>query len=171
MPPCRVSPLMFDRRPVLSRDVACEVYDDFALKGHLGGKDASSGYGGPAVQALLELAALANASTVVEYGCGQAKLAELALARHANIASWRAVDQSPHMCLRAHKRMRPFGARFAIEHHPSGDPAAARLGGGADRFVSTYVLDLLSEDDMLATLDLARRSLAPDGRLLLAGIT
>ena len=41
-----------------------------------------------------------------------------------------------------------------------------------DRFVSTYCLDLMSEDDMYRVLDLAEGSLKPDtGLLLLAGIT
>ncbi|KAL7576953.1 hypothetical protein ACA910_006709 [Epithemia clementina (nom. ined.)] len=41
-----------------------------------------------------------------------------------------------------------------------------------DRFVSTYVLDLMSEEDMYKVFDLAEQCLCPDnGLLLLAGIT
>ena len=50
-----------DLRPTLSRAEAVTVYDGFALKGHIGGKDASSGYGGPAIAALLSMAAFADA--------------------------------------------------------------------------------------------------------------
>lgn len=164
---------MRDRRRVLSRAAAREVYDGFARTGHIGGKDAGSGYGGPAVSALISMALLAEASTVFEFGCGQAKLAGLVLPQYPGLSSWRAVDQSPLMCERARERARPFGARFAVEHLPSGDPAAATLPAApVDRFISTYVLDLLSEDDMLRVLELARRALHPErGLLLLSGIT
>ena len=53
--------MLFDSRPTLSRAEARSVYDGFAVKGHAGGRDASSGYGGPAVQALLAMAAFAEA--------------------------------------------------------------------------------------------------------------
>ena len=46
----------FDGRRTLSRSQAREVYDGFARKGHIGGRDASGGYGGPAVSALLSMA-------------------------------------------------------------------------------------------------------------------
>ena len=49
-----------DMRPTLSRAEAVAVYDGFALKGHIGGRDASSGYGGPAITALLSMAAFAD---------------------------------------------------------------------------------------------------------------
>ena len=55
---------IFDRRPTLSRSDARLVYDKFAETGHAGGKDASSGYGGPAIQALLVMASLSNATKV-----------------------------------------------------------------------------------------------------------
>ena len=60
-----VTPTMIlDSRPTLTRAEARSVYDGFAVKGHAGGRDASSGYGGPAVQALLAMAAFADARSV-----------------------------------------------------------------------------------------------------------
>ena len=67
----------FDTRPTLSgRDsrsrvssfrgtVPCAVYNRFATKGHLGGNDVSSGYGEPAVRALLAMAMFTEAKTVI----------------------------------------------------------------------------------------------------------
>ena len=52
--------LVTDTRPTLSRAEARTVYDGFATKGHIGGKDASSGYGGPAIRALLTMAAFSE---------------------------------------------------------------------------------------------------------------
>ena len=169
----RFSRMLFDSRPTLSRAEARSVYDGFAVKGHAGGRDASSGYGGPAVQALLAMAAFAEARSVVDYGCGQGKLAELVLSSQPELR-WRGVDQSPMMVGKASARLERFGPRCTIELLPDGDPAslAVPADGGADRFVSTYCLDLMSEADMIATLDKAEACLHPErGLLLLAGIT
>lgn len=166
-----------DRRPTLSRSEARQVYDKFAAQkqGHIGGTDAGSGYGGPAVSALLEMANFEQASVVLDYGCGQGKLAELVLNRLPNghLLFWRGVDQSPGMVSRFRERcVNKFGSkRCSIELVPNEmnllvDPHSV------DRFVSTYCLDLLSEEDMYKVLDLAQESLKPEtGLLLLAGIT
>ena len=163
--------MKFDARRTITRAEARDVYDGFAKKGHIGGRDAGGGYGGPAVQALLTMALFDQASTVYEFGCGQAKLASLVLDEQPHL-HWSSVDQSPEMIALARQRMAPHAERFACEILPDGDPAtAAAPTARVDRFVSTYVLDLLSEDDMCAVLSQAERRLKPDGLLLLAGIT
>lgn len=162
----------FDSRPTLSRSDARTVYEGFAAKGHIGGKDASSGYGGPAVSALLQMAAFSQASNVLDYGCGSAKLAEVVLADHPTL-SWRGVDQCPLMVSQANERLQRFGPGSRAELVADGEPASVRVDAGSvDRFVSTYCLDLLAEEDMYAVLDLAQRCLHPTrGVLLLSGIT
>ena len=106
----------FDKRAVLSRTEAKEVYDHFATVGHAGGKDASSGYGGPAVHALLKMAKFETANRIIDYGCGQGKLAEFVLKdiirekketsneeqdqgqkSFVHHVHWHGVDQSPKM--------------------------------------------------------------------------
>eukprot|EP00929_Paragymnodinium_shiwhaense_P069447 TRINITY_DN35016_c0_g1_i1.p1 TRINITY_DN35016_c0_g1~~TRINITY_DN35016_c0_g1_i1.p1 ORF type:complete len:292 (-),score=48.00 TRINITY_DN35016_c0_g1_i1:250-1125(-) len=162
----------FDSRSTLSRDDARAVYDNFARTGHKGGKDADSGYGGPAVRALLSMAHFAEAKTVLDYGCGQGKLAQLVLKEETHLR-WRGVDQSPEMVERATKRLKWSGERAEFQLLADGEPSAVEVKEhSVDRFVSTYCLDLLSEEDMYKVLDLAERSLDPDsGLLLLAGIT
>lgn len=162
----------FDTRSTLTRAEARDVYDGFAVTGHAGGRDASSGYGGPAVNALLAVAAFAEAKTVVDYGCGAGKLAELALGRHAHL-KWRGVDQSPLMVKSAKERLAPYGDRCQVELLERGAPRDLEAQtGSVDRFVSTYALDLMCEDDMYAVLDKAQDCLHPErGVLLLAGIT
>ena len=92
----------FDGRKTISLAQARSIYDNFALSGHVGGKDASSGYGGPAVNALVSMAGFGTRGSdeesmdpiyhagddpqnkvstsvnqrVFDYGCGQGKLAE-----------------------------------------------------------------------------------------------
>ena len=161
-----------DPRPTLTRLEARIVYDGFAVKGHIGGKDASSGYGGPAVRALITMAMFQDAKNVLDYGCGQGKLAELVLTENPKLF-WRGVDQSPQMIERAKERLEPFAARAQLELLPSGAPEEVAVEpGSVDRFVSTYVCDLLCEADLYAVLDKAQASLHPErGLLLLSGIT
>ena len=166
----------FDVRRTISRAQAREVYDGFARKGHIGGRDASGGYGGPAVQALLSMACFAQSTQgVFEFGCGQGKLADLVLERHPTLR-WSSVDQSPEMVALARKNLQRHGEQFRVDLLPSGNPAedvrTAPTPGSVDRYVSTYVLDLLSEEDMYAVLSDAERRLDKQrGLLLLAGIT
>ena len=66
-------------------------------------------------------------------------------------------------------RLERFGSRCSVELLDGGDPAALAVpvDGGADRFVSTYCLDLMSEADMLATLDKARANTLDDASRIL----
>ena len=52
-----------------------------------------------------------------------------------------------------------------------GTPRAPVADGGCDRFVATYVFDLLSEDAIQAWLEEAYRVLRPGGLLCTAGLT
>lgn len=187
----------FDRRPVLTRHEAKKVYDNFAKIDHAGGKDASTGYGGPAVKALIQMAKFDRAHNVLEYGCGQGKLAELVIQDLIRMKkeqshqhkeeeedplrllqrdfSWRGIDQSPNMVQKFQERcVNQFGSNIcSIEYLESGDPTDVDVKeGSVDRFVSTYCLDLMSEDDIYAVLDKAAKCLhQDDGLILLAGIT
>jgi phospholipid N-methyltransferase len=167
----------FDRRNTLTREEARQVYDKYAEKTDLrSGQDAASGYGGPAVSALLNMADFDSATKVLEYGTGQGKLAELVLNSNPDSSLfWQGIDQSPNMVKGFQQRcVATFGPeRCAIDFLESGNPSDVKVEPGTyDRFVSTYVLDLMSEEDMYKVLDLAETSLCPDkGMLLLAGIT
>ena len=168
----------FDARPTLSRSDARDVYNKFAVEGHAGGKDADSGYGGPAITALIEMADFESANVVLDYGCGQGKLAELIFSTlpsaTTNNLQWRGIDQSPKMAQRFQERCGKFEG-CSVELLESGDPndvSVETMKKSVDRFVSTYCLDLLSEEDMYKVLDLAQKTLHPErGLFLLAGIT
>jgi SAM-dependent methyltransferase len=203
----KVSP-SFDNRSTLSRSEAREVYDGFASTSlpsknndidekegeAIGGNDVESGYGGPAVTALCDMAIFSHAKRVFEYGTGQGKLAALVLGgcggddgdgnndsrpvtQNVVDLQWFGVDQSPLMVDGFRKRcVERFGRdRCSVELLENGDPAELMdryPQHTFDRFVSTYVLDLLSEEDMYKVIDLAEMILDPtNGKLLLAGIT
>uniref|UniRef100_A0A7R9WM31 Methyltransferase domain-containing protein n=1 Tax=Craspedostauros australis TaxID=1486917 RepID=A0A7R9WM31_9STRA len=209
----------FDSRPTLSRANARDVYDSFAVHQHeTAGKDAASGYGGPAITALLQMADMDHATNVLEFGCGSGKLAELVLSRRQEDANgssygdasserlsskqpihWKGIDQSPEMIKGFQERcVDVFGADVcSVEYLEGGDPSqmlslvqdrklkpqkqqqkvtdaasSMQLDDSYDRFVSTYCLDLLCEQDMYQVLDIAKATLHPErGILLLAGIT
>lgn len=193
----------FDKRPTLSHQDAVDVYNKFAVSGHIGGKDSSesSGYGGPAVKALVEMAGFGKTSCVegkassiqkvFDYGCGQGKLAEYVLSimedetnnevseslTGPNSVKWHGVDQSPEMIARFKERFYSCASKkmeASCEYIANGD--AAKLlstipTNSYDRFISTYCLDLLSEEDMYKVLTLAEHLIHPEGEIILAGIT
>ena len=91
-------------------------------------------------------------------------------------ARYVACDQSPIMIGLASKRLQRYidsGRCEVIE--TNGDPSCPALrqlpSGSFDIYLSTYVLDLLSEDDISAVLTEAWRLLRPGGRLAISGIT
>mmetsp|Transcript_15989 Transcript_15989/g.23511 ORF Transcript_15989/g.23511 Transcript_15989/m.23511 type:complete len:198 (+) Transcript_15989:395-988(+) len=116
-----------------------------------------------------------NAKYVLDYGCGQGKLAELALSSNENdTLFWKGIDQSPNMVEKFRERcVNQFGSeRCGVELLKDGKPSNVEVKQcSVDRFVSTYCLDLLSEEDMYGVLDLAEQCLTNDGKLLLSGIT
>jgi len=67
-------------------------------------------------------------------------------------------------------RIAPFGGRAEIRQS-DGAPRVDTPDGSFDRFVFTYVLDLLPLDEIRMRLVEAHRVLAPSGRLGVASLT
>ena len=70
----------------------------------------------------------------------------------------------------ARRRVARFGSRAEVRL-TDGDPTLDAPAGSCDRFVSTYVLDLLSEEDIRAVISSARRLLRPGGLVALVSLT
>jgi ubiquinone/menaquinone biosynthesis C-methylase UbiE len=70
----------------------------------------------------------------------------------------------------ARLRLTPFGDRAEVLLSDGGIKFETE-DGSQDRVVATYVLDLVSEEDVRAVLREAHRMLGPAGRLCLAGLT
>ena len=109
-----------------------------------------------------------SATAIVEFGCGTGRFAEEML--HVNNASYWGCDVSATMIQLSQQRLAKFGERVRLVKS-SGDVSLPLPDNSADRFVSNYVLDILSADEIEAVLREAQRILKPDGLLCLTGLT
>ncbi|HVS15990.1 MAG TPA: class I SAM-dependent methyltransferase [Thermoanaerobaculia bacterium] len=144
---------------------ARRFYDRFGAR-----QDRQAWYEDAALERLVALSDFGAARRLVELGCGTARLAARLFDRHlAAAASYRGFDLSPTMARLSSQRLRRYGGRVAI-CLVSGEPPLPVPDASADRFLSTYTLDLLSKRHIDRALEDAWRVLEPDGLLCLAGL-
>jgi ubiquinone/menaquinone biosynthesis C-methylase UbiE len=150
--------------PTLSHDEARAFYDRFGAR-----QDKQGFYEDAALDRLIAHGRFEEAHAVFEFGCGTGRLAERLLARHLpEGAEYTALDSSPTMAALATERLARWPAKVMLSDGSLAVPAGER---SFDRFVATYVLDLLNETDARALISEANRVLRPDGLLCVAGIT
>jgi ubiquinone/menaquinone biosynthesis C-methylase UbiE len=151
---------------VLTRQEAKAFYDRFGAK-----QDKQAFYEDPALEDLIAHGAFEQARSVFEFGCGTGRFAERLLDRHLPAdAVYHGIDISDTMVGLARERLRRFGDRATVVRS-DGSPATGAAPASVDAFVSTYVLDLLPEDDIRGVLAEARRVLKPAGRLCVVSCT
>jgi len=128
-------------------------------------------YENRALDLLVEKGDFGRSGVVCEFGCGTGRLAArlLGTALPAD-AVYVGVDASRTMAHLAGAKLAAFPGR-ALVARTDGTPALPVRDGAVDRFVCAYVLDLLSEADLLAVLREARRVLAPGGLLCVCALT
>lgn len=149
----------------LSREDTRRIYDRIGSW-----LDSQSFYEDRAIRSLAENGRFDSAEAVFEFGCGTGRFAESLFREHlAETAHYRAHDLSPRMVDLARERLEPFGDRVEIRVS-SGEEPSSEPRDSCDRFVASYVLDLLSEDEIEAVLEEAWRMLCPGGLLCLASI-
>lgn len=152
--------------PGLSREAARRFYDHFGRR-----QDLQWFYERPAVERLLAEGAFENAQRIFEFGSGTGRVAQVLLRRHLRTdATYTADDSSATMVALAGARLAGFGAQVTIQL-TDGSPQLTAPDGSFDRFVSLYVLDLLSSDDIASLVAEAHRVLRVGGRLCLVGLT
>ena len=135
----------------------------------LGAKQDGAGYYEDVTLAQLSrFADFESATSIVEFGCGTGRFAEEIL--RLNNASYWGCDVSATMIQLSKKRLATFSERVTLVKS-SGDLSLPLPDNSADRFVSNYVLDILSADEIEAVLREAKRILKPDGLLCLTGLT
>jgi ubiquinone/menaquinone biosynthesis C-methylase UbiE len=159
---------MSEQKPVrtLSREDARRVYDRI---GSL--QDSQAFYEDRATDLLVQHGDFSSAKSVFEFGCGTGRFAARLLAEELpEDARYRAIDISPTMIGLAEARIAPFAPRASVVLSEGGPPVD-EPAGGYDRFYSSFVFDLLSEDDIAAVLAAAHRMLEPGGLLCLSSLS
>ena len=107
----------------------------------------------------------------MEFGSGTGRLAAELLEAHLPPGStYLGLDVSAKMVRLAKSRLYPFGKRADV-WQSDGAPHIEVADSTFDRFISTYVLDLLSDHEIGAVLEEARRVLKAGGSLGLASLT
>jgi ubiquinone/menaquinone biosynthesis C-methylase UbiE len=150
----------------LSRSAARALYDRIGRW-----QDTQRFYEDLATADLIAHADLGNARSVFEFGIGTGRIAELLLRDHLPAAAhYHGVDISSTMVALARERLSPWASRAAVEQS-DGSPRIGASDRQYDRFLSTYVLDLLSAEDIAAVLADAWRVLSPGGLLCLVSAT
>jgi SAM-dependent methyltransferase len=134
-------------------------------------QDTQRFYEQPAVDDLLLHLELDRADAILEFGCGTGRLAE-ELLRHrlGPQASYLGLDLSGTMVRLTGLRLTRFGSRAAVRQ-TDGSPQIDLPDASFDRFLSTYVLDLLSPEDIRRVTEEAHRTLRPGALLGLVGLT
>jgi ubiquinone/menaquinone biosynthesis C-methylase UbiE len=110
---------------------------------------------------------LPSATSVVEFSCGTRRFSHDLLAHHLpSAASYRG---SSVMVRLASERLASFGARASVRLSEGGPPTDPSKS--CDRFVSNFVLDLLSSEDIEVVIREAHRMLRPGDLLGLSSLT
>jgi ubiquinone/menaquinone biosynthesis C-methylase UbiE len=151
---------------MLSHEKARAFYDWFGAK-----QDWQRFYEDPAVDSLVRHLSLESAKSVIEFGCGTGRLAGSFLANHLPAdAEYLGLDVSPVMVRLTEGRLARFGDRARVLL-TTGETTLPVASGSFDRFISIYVLDLLTEDEVRSLVAEAHRVLAPGGLLGLVSLT
>lgn len=144
---------------------AKRFYDRFGAKQDL------QFYENAALECLLDHADFEHAASVFELGCGTGRLAERLLReRLPPPARYVGVDISTTMTGLAEQRLARWHGR-AFVRLSDGTARHSEPDRTFDRFVATYVLDLLPEAKIRDVLCEARRLLTEDGALCVVGMT
>jgi len=150
----------------LTREEAKSYYDHFGAK-----QDSQSFYEAPALQALVENSHFDKATSVFEFGCGTGHFAHELLTKYLSPAAhYHGIDVSTTMIKLASSILAPFSQRATVTL-ASEEIAVPAENNSTDRFVSSYVLDLLPSEAVAKVLNEAHRVLQPDGLLCLVSLT
>ena len=153
-------------RRCLTHEEAKTFYDRFGTK-----QDRQDWYEGAAIQDLITHGGFEAARTVFELGCGTGTFAKELLAhRLPPAAHYLGVDISSTMVDLTRKRLKRFANRTEVVQ-TDGSLRFDLPDASFDRFIATYVLDLLAPDDIKGVLDEAHRLLEPDGCLCVVSLT
>lgn len=150
----------------LSHAEARSVYNQIG-----GFQDTQAVYEDGATNALFAHSDFESARSVFELGVGTGRLAKRLLEEHLGPqVTYRGVDVSTRMIELASKRLAKFGDRVEVTLS-DGTIQYDVADQSIDRFFSSYVIDLLSDEDIDRVFAEAHRMLAPGGKLCCASMT
>jgi ubiquinone/menaquinone biosynthesis C-methylase UbiE len=150
----------------LSHEQARHVYDRIGAR-----QDTQAFYEDRATEIVIRYGRFDAANRVFEFGCGTGRFALGLLSRHLPAtARYRGYDVSRTMVDLARTRLAPYGARAQVVL-TDGSPPTTEPDASCDRFVSNFVLDLLSEDDIAAVVGEAHRMVEPAGLLCVSSLS
>ena len=143
-----------------------KFYDNLGAR-----QDWQAFYENRAIARLIQHGEFKKAESVFEFGCGTGKFARALLEGHlSENCEYLGIDLSETMSDLTREKLNPFK-----------DRAAVRLSNGTtelpfpdksfDRFVSNYVLDILSEGEIMQIFSEAKRTLRENGLLCLTSLT
>ena len=125
----------------------------------------------PAINELIAHAAFDSAHSVFEFGCGTGALASRLLQHHLPAdARYIGFDISTTMVSLTQERLKLWSERARVQQS-DGSPRIPESDHNFDRFVSSYVFDLLSPGFIDQLLAEAHRVLVPGGKLCLVSMT
>jgi ubiquinone/menaquinone biosynthesis C-methylase UbiE len=151
---------------MLSHEQAKAFYDRFGKK-----QDWQNFYEDVATAALMRKGKFNEASAVLELGCGTARFGERLLEEHLpRKARYVGLDISDTMVALAKERLGRLGSRAEV-HLIDGSSHLDFGTATFDRFVSNYVFDLLTFEDIRAVLQEAWRVLSASVLLGLTSLT
>ena len=150
----------------LSKEQARAYYDHFGAK-----QDSQGYYEDSATEDMISHAEFSKAELVFEYGCGTGRFAETLLEQHLSpTGKYLGIDISSTMVNLAQTRLSRFGPRADVQVTDGSWPLAV-ASSAYNRFVSNYVFDLLSENDIDSVLAEAQRMLQVGGLLCLVSLS
>ena len=153
-------------RRFLTRDEVRAFYDRFGRK-----QDRQYWYESSATRDLRKHGGFETALAVFELGCGTGAFAAEVLAHELpQTAHYCGVDISSTMVELSRKRLERFGRRAEVLL-TDGALKFVLPDASFDRFVTNYVLDLLSPEDIRQVLAEAYRLLKPGGCLCVVSLT
>jgi ubiquinone/menaquinone biosynthesis C-methylase UbiE len=157
---------MGGKQPTLTASEVQAFYDRFGKK-----QDSQGFYEDPAVEDLIAHAGFQVSRKIFEFGCGTGKFAERLLAEYLpSSATYLGCDVSSTMVELAVQRLRDYAERAKVVQS-DGTAHFPLPVDSVDHVVSTYVLDLLSDEDIETVFSEAHRVLASEGKLCLASLT
>ena len=105
-----------------------------------------------ALEKLLRHGVFQKAENIIEFGCGTGKVAHKILIEYATEkTNYTGLDISQTMIDLTWKRLGKFAERVKV-YRTDGAPVIPEKAESFDRFLSTYVFDLLNEADIKARL-------------------